>query len=438
MKNLTASAKPRLNTKGNRETRAAFDARMELMEQSQLAAVNRAHQAMEVVDRAGGLDVSGGESSWPEEWKGDSSYRRGAIYAVPDVELSQHSANLGHKNLANMFAECGDASAVKSLCNSANYATLANEERFTASFFSTPLTAYTVGYQDPEDLESLIEFIAPKVVVNRRFEYKLAINKESFYSETDDERAIGGEFPRVEYKGYSNYSKTLNRGLKYRIDLDEEGGGVINEQLIVGRLLQRCRRNSYRRAISALTTLTAGSTTPAPITKVWTNTGQTPAPQPMEDIRTYIQVIQGQAGILPNRVIMDYKSWNLIKASYAAQLTAGAIAMYDIDPSTFATDQGLDGMMVSKAIYTSAVGTQANLIGTKSYVLGQVVIPFFGQTTPGLDDPSNLKRFVTPAGDGDFRVFRQQVGPKFVDISVEYYENTLATATVGMGQLTPS
>lgn len=407
-----------------RETVDQFRARMEQDEDRGILIANRMHRAMTIV-----------EDPLPM-WRGDSHHKRGTIYALPDNEVETHIAHIGGKNLANLFAECGGNEAVRSLANSTK--ALANEERFTASYFSTPLTAYTVGWQDPEDLESLVEFVAPKVPVNRRFEYKLAINKEAFYSEIDDERAIGSDFSRVEYKGVTNYAKTLNRGLKYRIDLDEEGAGIINEQLIVGRLLQRLRRNQWRRAVAALTALTAASTTPAPVTKVWTNTGQVPAPQPVEDLRTLIQTIQQNSGVYPNRLLGDLLSWNLIKKSYAPQLTAGAIAMYDMTADDLATDLQLDGVMVAKAIYTSAVGTQANLNGTKSYVLPQIEIGFYGQSNPGLDDPSNLKRFCTPAGDGDFRVYRQQMGAKFVDISVEHYENILATATIGAGQLTPS
>lgn len=419
-----------------RETRAQYDARVEQMEMQTFAMANRAHRAMANADRLGTRDSAGNDTSWPSEWQGDSQWRRGQMYALPDSELHGHISNLGHKNLANMFAECADADAVRTLCNSTQ--SLSNEDRFTASYFSTPLTAFTVGWQDPEDLESLVEFIAPKVSVPRRFEYKLAINKEAFYSEIEDERAIGGEFPRVEYKGYTNYAKTLNRGLKYRIDLDEEGAGIINEQLIVGRLLQRCRRNQYRRAVAALTTLSASATNPAPVLKTWTNTGQVPAPQPLEDLRTVLQTAQLGSGVFPNRLLIDLISWNLLKRSYSAQLTAGGIATYLITPDELATELMLQGIVVAKAIYTSAVGQQSNLTGTKSYVLPQVAIAFYGQSNPGLDDPSNLKRFVTPAGDGDFRVFRQQNGAKFVDISVEYYESTLATATPGIAQLTPS
>lgn len=420
MKNLISKA-PR---NAPRETESEFRARMERDEDQGILIANRMHRAMNVVEEKAAV------------WRGDSHHKRGTIYAVPDHEIETHVANLGHKNLANIFADCHANDAVRSLANSTK--SLSNEERFTASYFSTPLTAYTVGWTDPEDLESLVEFVSPKVPVNRRFEYKLAINKESFYSEIDDERAIGNDFAQVEYKGVTNYAKTLNRGLKYRIDLDEEGAGIINEQLIVGRLLQRLRRNQWRRAVAALTALTAASTTPSPVTKTWTNTGQTPAPQPVEDLRTLVQTIQANSGVYPNRLLGDLLSWNLIKKSYAPQLTAGAIAMYDMTPDDLATDLQIDGVMVAKAIYTSAVGTQSNLNGTKSYILPQIEIGFYGQANPGLDDPSNLKRFCTPAGDGDFRVYRQQVGAKFVDISVEHYENILATATIGAGQLTPS
>lgn len=353
------------------------------------------------------------------------------ICEVDETEIQtmagRHLANAN--NLANMFA-VDDISAPK-----AKFLGLANEERFTASYFSTPLTAYTVGWQDPEDLESLINFVAPKVTVNRRFEYKVAINKEAFFSEIDDERAIGADFKRVEYKGATSYAKTINRGLKYRIDLDEEGAGIVNEQLIVGRLLQRCRRNQWRRAAAALTSLIT-----VPSLTTWTyNSVSNPVAQPIEDMRKFLlQQVQLVSGVFPNRILSDLLSWNLALASYARQLTAGAIAMYDMTPDDVTAKLMIDGLMVAKAIYTSAAGTQANTTGTKSYVTPQEMFSFYGQDNPGLDDPSNIKRFCTPAGDGDFRVFRQQVGAKFVDISVEYYDNILVAATIGAGGLIPS
>jgi hypothetical protein len=308
---------------------------------------------------------------------------------------------------------------------------LGNEERFTAAYYSEPLTQYAVGWTDPENLQELINFIAPRVPVGRRFEYKLAVNAEAFLSEIDDERAIGSEFKRVEYKGTTVYSKTANRGLCYRIDLDEEGAGILTEELIVARLLQRLRRNQYRRACATLLGITASSTTSV----TWTyNSVSNANPQPDEDIRTQIAAAQLTSGVFPNRVLLDLASWNLRSAAYAKQaLGAGAIAAYQRSPDDVAKALGLDRLMLSKALYQSA-----SITNTKSYILPQRSVAFFGQENPSRDDPTNLKHFVTPVGDGDFRVYRQPVGAKFVDITVEYYDNLVATATVGANQLVVS
>lgn len=312
---------------------------------------------------------------------------------------------------------------------------LGNEERFTAAYYSEPLTQYAVGWTDPENLQELINFIAPRVPVGRRFEFKLAVNAEAFLSEIDDERAIGAEFKRVEYTGTTTYSKTMNRGLQYRLDLDEEGAGILTEELIVSRLLQRVRRNQYRRAVLTLLGITASSNTNV----TWTyNSGSNPNPQPDEQIRTQIQAAQLTSGVFPNRLLMDLLSWNIRSNAYAQQaLGAGAIAAYQRTPDDVAKALGVDRMLLSKALYQSAALPIATG-GVKSYILAQRSVAFYSQDNPTRDDPTNMKHFITPVGDGDFRVYRQPVGAKFVDITVEYYDNIVATATVGANQLTVS
>ena len=305
---------------------------------------------------------------------------------------------------------------------------LGNEERFTAAYYSEPLTQYAVGWTDPENLEALYDFIAPKVPVGRRFEYKVAVNVEAFLSELNDERQIGSDFKQVEYKGATSYNKTANRGLKYRLDLDEEGAGILTEELIVSRLLQRLKRNIYRRSVLTLLNLSAGTNTNV----TWTYPTSTTA-QPDEDIRTLIQTTQVTSGVFPSRLLMDLKSWNIRKKQYASQaLAAGAIYGYGRTVDDVVADQSVDGMMISKALYQSTEWVTP----TKSYVLPQNCVAFYAQDNPTRDDPTNLKRFVTPVADGDFRVYRQPVGAKFVDISVEYYDVIVQTATVGIGQLT--
>ena len=48
-----------------------------------------------------------------------------------------------------------------------------------------------------------------------------------------------------------------------------------------------------------------------------------------------------------------------------------------------------------------------------------------------MDDPTNGKRFWTPAdGGGKYRVYEQQVSAKHVDLAVEHYSNTIITSTM--------
>lgn len=307
---------------------------------------------------------------------------------------------------------------------------MANEERFTAAYYSDPLTAYAVGWTDPENLEALIDFIAPRVPVGRRFEFKSAVNVEAFLSELVDERAIGSDFKTIEYKGSTVQAKTNNRGLKYVLDLDEEGGGILTEELIVSRILQRLKRNNYRRAIATLLNASVNLNTNV----TWTYNATTNAnAQPDEDMRTLIQNTQLNSGVFPNRGLIDLKSWNIRKKSYAQQaLAAGAIYGYGRTIQDVVEDQSLEGMMLSKAVYQSAEWVTP----AKSYILPQNFVAFYGQDNPTRDDPTNLKRFVTPVSDGDYRVYRQPLGPKLVAITVECYDLLVQTATIGCGQLT--
>jgi hypothetical protein len=293
--------------------------------------------------------------------------------------------------------------------------TLANEERFTAAFYSEPLTQYATGWTDPEDLQAMTGFIAPRVPVGRRFEYKQAVNSEAFLSELDDARAIGAEFKRVEYKGTSVNSKTNNRGLSYRIDLDEEGAGILTEELIVARLLQRLWRNKLRRAY---TVLLASVTTTSALT--WASG----TPTPVADIDAMILAGVKDAGVPANRILMDYQAWVYRRKGLHGVLTAGAIAEFQMSFDEFVGLIGLQSGKLNRAVYqTSATA--------KTLISNAKVITFIGQDSPSRDDPTNVKQFVTPVGDGDFRVYRQPVGAKFVDITVECYDAMEGTSTVG-------
>jgi hypothetical protein len=199
----------------------------------------------------------------------------------------------------------------------------------------------------------------------------------------------------------------------------DEDGGAVTEESIVAMLQQRIIRNKYRRAISALLALSAGTAS------VWGA-----AAQPDELMRAALATAQLDSGLFPNRGLIGLAAWNLRAASMAAQNNAGAYAALGKTPAQVASDLMLDDLRVDKSLYQATKTAKATIVGSN-------FIGFTAYDGVGKDDPSNLKQFYTPVGGGRFRVYRKVTGPadKFVEITVEHYEGIIGTSTVGVARL---
>lgn len=297
---------------------------------------------------------------------------------------------------------------------------LANAARLEGATYSQSLTQFTVGYRDPENLLAAVDYIAPPIQVARRFDWKKSDSSKDFMTETDDERAIGAGFKRVEYSGTEQEAKTRNRGLMYLLDRDEDGG-VTKEEDIVAMLMQRIIRNKYRRAMTALNGITAGEGA------VFSS-----ATQPDELMRAALATAQLETGIYPNRGLIGLVGWNLRKAGMAGGDKAGHFAGHMATPAQVAGDLMLDDLRVDKAIYQSTKTAKARIVGSSFY-------GFNARDGLTKDDHSNIKQFWSSPidGAGRFRVFRKVtgVGDKFVEIVVEHYENITVTSTLGVTRL---
>lgn len=299
-----------------------------------------------------------------------------------------------------------------------NAVALANESRLTTSTFSEGLTNYVVGWNDPEDLAGAVAYIAPKVPVGRRFEWKKQKNSEAFLSEVDDLREIGSAFKRVQYAGETQLGKTRNRGLTIRLDRDEIGG-VMDEERAAALLKQRVLRNKYRRAITALLALANDN----PVTWI----GGT---SPDQDMRAAVAAGQLASGVFPNRGLIGLTAWNLRATAYDEGETAGAFAGLGKSAREVGQAIGLQDLRTSSTLYQSS-GT------AKTRILQSLAVFFFAQDFVSKDDATNLKQFVSSVdGGGDMRVHREEVGAKFIDITVEHYDDITGTSTVGAEKLT--
>ena len=300
---------------------------------------------------------------------------------------------------------------------------LANETRFNAAFFSEPLTEYASGWREPNDLEAILDFVAPPVQVGRRFEYKRADNAEAFLLDVDDYRAIGGDFKRVEYRGSSVNEKTLNRGLSIRVDLDAVGDTPDWREQFTTRLLQRLVRNELKRAVDLLVTSATN------VAKTWDTTG---GKDPDQDILNELINANDAAGIRPNRVLFGDVAWNKRLVSHRAQSSAGGFASATLGLNELASHLLVDGVRISRERYQSSAAA-------KSKITPDVVLLFFGMDRASTEDPTSVKRFWTAIDGGEkFRVYEQQASAKLVDITVEYYSNVILTSSVGLRKLTIS
>ena len=318
-------------------------------------------------------------------------------------------------------------------------AIFANDSQFLETYYSEPLTNYTTGWRDPNDIEATLQFFAPAVPVGRRFEWKAANNAEEFLSEiVDDQRAIGADFKAVKYTGTDVTDKTINRGLTLIVDLDNAattgvGAGQVPgyQQNAVAKLTRRLYRNSYRRALAAIAASAVNNNlvwAPQPV-----NPGVVPV-NPDGDIETDLVTQTNITGIRNNRIAYGDTAFLYRKLAYGAQNNpAGYLGYNGNAEAAMAAALQVDKVYVSRERYTTGANAKAEILGAKVY-------SFFAQDNVDTEDPSNIKRFVSTfdgeQGGGLFRVYVQQISSKLVAITVEFYEKIVITYAGGIRQLT--
>ncbi|MDR2576956.1 MAG: hypothetical protein LBC42_02820 [Puniceicoccales bacterium] len=294
----------------------------------------------------------------------------------------------------------------------------ANESRFMTANYSEPLTTFTVGWKDGENVEELLNFVAPVVHVGKRFEFKKANNGEMFLSEEDDVRAVGAAFKRIEFSGSTVMEKTLNKGLTVRIDHDDVAGDDWQERY-VQLLLRRLYRNELRRAIGALD----GAAAETAENVSWS---EADGPNPDADIRRVLAAAADSVGVRPNRVLYGEGAWDIRSNVYDTQATAAAQRAATLSLEDLARKFFVDKICVFGARYRSGL-THQTIVGNEVYI-------FNTRNDIVKDEPADIKRFVTPIDGHNFRVYVEEHS-KYTDITVEHYSHIVVTSPAGIRKL---
>jgi hypothetical protein len=135
-------------------------------------------------------------------------------------------------------------------------------------------------------------------------------------------------------------------------------------------------------------------------------------------------------GIPSDVVVFGETAWQKRAVAHRAQNSAGGFASAMLAASALAQLLGVDRVEVSKQVYQSSASAKTGIVANK-------VLIYSAPKGAMKDDPSNIKRFVTPVSGGAVRVYRQDFA-KRVEISVEHYSNVVITSTLGIRQLTIS
>ena len=334
-------------------------------------------------------------------------------------EVFANSIRIGNLPFEN--ADRGDGLQHGEVC-------VANASLFIEDLYNEPLTNYAVGYKDPSNIKATLDFLAPEVETTRRFTYKEWTQIEEFLAENPngDLRAIGQDFTTVEYTGTEVEAKTDNRGLRLRIDLDQVAnpdkqiaGLPAYQARAVEKLKRRLLRNALLRSVAMIS---AGSIN-TPLT--WDRSA---GKDPDGDVLATVLATSNQSGIRPNRVLWGDSAWLNRTLTLRAQNNPAGYSSSSQTPEDAARSMGLQGYR-SEERYSAAGAPLAEITGNQVFLS-------YAQGVE-MEDPSNVKRFVSPTEGGtQIRVYVQQVNPKIVDISVEHYDKVILTAALGLNKLT--
>ena len=301
----------------------------------------------------------------------------------------------------------------------------ANDANFDAAHLSEPLTEYIVDYPDEEGLDTLLEAAFPSVPVGRSFSYRTHDDKEAFQAAlaNEDIREIGGEFPVIRPTGTQADGRTDNKGLTMLLDNDQGGEEPAVQQRAVTNLRNRLLRTELYRG-EALLEANDTATTPN-----WGASNS--AADPDGDLMSAINLGGDARGIDCNTVLYGGGAWVTRFLSLGLGTNAARHQTRNLTPEQLRELMGVDKLLKAKFRYQSSATAKSKVVGDKVYA-------YYTKAGAMSEDPSNVKRFVTPVpGGGAFRVYIEPV-LKRTRVTVEHYSRIILTSSLGIRKIAPT
>jgi hypothetical protein len=301
----------------------------------------------------------------------------------------------------------------------------ANDANFDSAHLSEPLTEYIVDTPDEEGLDTVLEAMAPSVPVGRSFTYLVADDTASFQAMLADEdrREIGGEFPLIRPKGTQANGRTHNKGLTMILDNDQGGEDASVQQRAVTNLRNRLLRTEIYRTEALL------EANDVALTPNWGATNA--AADPDGNIASDLELGGDARGIDSNTVVFCGGAWLRRFLSLGVGSNSARHQTRNLTPQQLAELLGVEKIVKAKIRYQSSASAKTKIGDLK-------VFSYYTKSGAMPNDPSNIKRFVTPVpGGGMFRVY---ITPmlKRTAVTVEHYSSIDLTSSLGIRKTAPT
>lgn len=298
----------------------------------------------------------------------------------------------------------------------------ANDANFDETHLSQPLTEYIVSVADPEDLGALLERLAPSVPVGRAFTYRTHTSLEEFQTDDTNDgdiREIGGDFAMVRRTGAQADGRTDNKGLTMVLDNDQGGEIPEVQQRAVANLRQRLFRSELKRLI---TLLDANDVAESSVNWGPANTSA----DPDADILGMLEN-SGDARGIDSNIVLFGGTWTRRVQSLRRPSSAGAFGTGNFTLDQLADYYGVDRVERLRTRHQSTSSAKAKILANDVYC-------YYARPGMTVNDPSNIKRFVTPTPGGPVRVYVEQRLKKTL-VTVEHYSRMVCTSSLGIRKL---
>jgi hypothetical protein len=227
----------------------------------------------------------------------------------------------------------------------------------------------------------IADWLAPTVpVVTAKFKYKNYGSGNAFLA-IDTRRSMGGSAARLTYTVSDADGVLAENSLETTIDDQERRENPESESVLEDIKIKDLTLTILNNDLKGLFAFMKSNVSVTGGVGVWNNTA---ANDPIAEIDAQVKAINDTTGVVVNRCFIDYSAWLLLKNNKQVldRIKFTKLGAATLETVSMLLAMPMDFRIGHGQLYTDAGGSTNN------------VFLFYGQDSPGQQDPSWIKTFV--------------------------------------------